>query len=214
MFEARLTQGVLLKKLLEAVKDLVTDANFDCSATGFSLQAMDSSHVSLVSMQLRADGFDHFRCDRNLSMGINLANMAKMLKCAGNEDVVTMKVRRGAGGEAGRKKEKTKTRASTGAGEGVCVCVASSHPRPRDASLVVLGWRPMGCSPPGPWPGGGGGAGCGAAGTWGGRVGASVGEGRRARCEKHSAAWSSRPPRASPSPPPPPIHRPRITATR
>jgi hypothetical protein len=102
MFEARLTQGVLLKKLLEAVKDLVTDANFDCSATGFSLQAMDSSHVSLVSMQLRADGFDHFRCDRNLSMGINLANMAKMLKCAGNEDVVTMKVR---GGEWGRRGE-------------------------------------------------------------------------------------------------------------
>lgn len=94
MFEARLTQGVLLKKLLEAVKDLVTDANFDCSATGFSLQAMDSSHVSLVNMQLRADGFDHFRCDRNLSMGINLVNMAKMLKCAGNDDVVTMKVRK------------------------------------------------------------------------------------------------------------------------
>jgi len=93
MFEARLTQGVLLKKLLESIKDLVTDGNFECSASGFSLQAMDSSHVSLVSMQLRADGFDHFRCDRNLSMGINLANMAKMLKCAGNEDVVTMKVR-------------------------------------------------------------------------------------------------------------------------
>jgi hypothetical protein len=101
MFEARLTQGVLLKKLLEAVKDLVTDANFDCSATGFSLQAMDSSHVSLVSMQLRADGFDHFRCDRNLSMGINLGNMAKMLKCAGNEDVVTMKVRAGGQGSGG-----------------------------------------------------------------------------------------------------------------
>jgi len=101
MFEARLTQGVLLKKLLEAVKDLVTDANFDCSATGFSLQAMDSSHVSLVSMQLRADGFDHFRCDRNLSMGINLGNMAKMLKCAGNEDVVTMKVRAGGEGSGG-----------------------------------------------------------------------------------------------------------------
>jgi len=101
MFEARLTQGVLLKKLLEAVKDLVTDANFDCSATGFSLQAMDSSHVSLVSMQLRADGFDHFRCDRNLSMGINLGNMAKMLKCAGNEDVVTMKVRAGGKGSGG-----------------------------------------------------------------------------------------------------------------
>jgi len=134
MFEARLTQGVLLKKLLEAVKDLVTDANFDCSATGFSLQAMDSSHVSLVSMQLRADGFDHFRCDRNLSMGINLANMAKMLKCAGNEDVVTMKVcdggeRRGCGRgrEEAKQNENALPRAQTAAGV-VFGCAPSPRP--------------------------------------------------------------------------------------
>ena len=92
MFEARLTQGGLLKKLLDAVKDLVNDGNFDCSNTGFGLQAMDTSHVSLVSMMLRSDGFDHYRCDRNISMGMNLNNMAKMLKCANDKDVVTMKV--------------------------------------------------------------------------------------------------------------------------
>mmetsp|Transcript_41223 Transcript_41223/g.105424 ORF Transcript_41223/g.105424 Transcript_41223/m.105424 type:complete len:263 (+) Transcript_41223:212-1000(+) len=91
MFEARLVQGNLLKKVLESVKELVTDANFDCTSTGFSLQAMDSSHVSLVSLSLRSDGFEHYRCDRNLSMGLNLGNMAKMLKCAGNDDVITIK---------------------------------------------------------------------------------------------------------------------------
>ncbi|EIE19859.1 proliferating cell nuclear antigen [Coccomyxa subellipsoidea C-169] len=91
MFEARLTQGVLLRKLLDSMKDLVQDANFDCSSTGFALQAMDSSHVSLIHMQLRSDGFDHFRCDRNLSMGVSLNNMAKILKCMGNDDVLTMK---------------------------------------------------------------------------------------------------------------------------
>lgn len=47
----------------------MTEANFDCNATGFQLQAMDISHVSLVSMFLRSDGFEHYRCDRNLSMG-------------------------------------------------------------------------------------------------------------------------------------------------
>jgi proliferating cell nuclear antigen len=77
MFEARLVQGALLKKVLESIKDLVTDANFDCSPTGFSLQAMDSSHVSLVALLLRADGFEHYRCDRAISMGMNLANMVR-----------------------------------------------------------------------------------------------------------------------------------------
>jgi hypothetical protein len=71
MFEARLIQGSILKKLLEAVKDLVTDANIDCSAEGVAIQAMDSSHVSLVAIALREDGFDHFRCDRNISLGFN-----------------------------------------------------------------------------------------------------------------------------------------------
>merc|ERR1711935_575736 len=91
MFEARLIQGSLLKKVLESIKDLVTDANFDCSNNGFALQAMDSSHVSLVALLLRSDGFEHYRCDRNMTMGMNLSNMSKMLKCAGNDDIITMK---------------------------------------------------------------------------------------------------------------------------
>jgi len=42
MFEARLLQGSLLKKILDGMKDLVTQANFDCSrcdATRRSLAA-------------------------------------------------------------------------------------------------------------------------------------------------------------------------------
>ena len=72
MFEARLVQGSLLKKVLEAIKDLLNEAIFDCSSTGIALQAMDSSHVSLVSFNIRSDGFETYRCDRNLSMGMNL----------------------------------------------------------------------------------------------------------------------------------------------
>jgi len=91
MFEARLLQGNVLKKLMDSIKDLVNEANFDCSSAGISLQAMDSSHVSLVALFLRAEGFQHFRADRNISLGINLASMAKILKCAGNDDIITLK---------------------------------------------------------------------------------------------------------------------------
>ena len=75
MFEARLVQGSILKKVIEAVKDLLNEATWDCNSSGISLQAMDSSHVSLVAMMLRSDGFDTYRCDRNLSIGINLARL-------------------------------------------------------------------------------------------------------------------------------------------
>mmetsp|Transcript_9345 Transcript_9345/g.28117 ORF Transcript_9345/g.28117 Transcript_9345/m.28117 type:complete len:269 (+) Transcript_9345:180-986(+) len=91
MFEARMEQAAVMKKVLDSIKDLVSEANFECSSNGFSLQAMDSSHVSLVSLNLKADGFEHFRCDRPISMGMNLGNMAKCLKCAGSDDSITMK---------------------------------------------------------------------------------------------------------------------------
>jgi hypothetical protein len=40
MFEARLTQGSLLKKLIESIRELVTDANFDVSSSGVALQVI------------------------------------------------------------------------------------------------------------------------------------------------------------------------------
>ncbi|GAO51699.1 hypothetical protein G7K_5792-t1 [Saitoella complicata NRRL Y-17804] len=91
MLEARLAQAAVLKKTLDAIKELVTDANFDCSDGGISLQAMDNSHVALVSLLLRADGFEPYRCDRNLALGINLNSLSKVLRSAQNEDIITLK---------------------------------------------------------------------------------------------------------------------------
>ncbi|KAI8907479.1 hypothetical protein PhCBS80983_g04027 [Powellomyces hirtus] len=91
MLEARLAKAAILKKLLDAIKELVTDANFDCNDSGIALQAMDNSHVALVALMLRSQGFEHFRCDRNHSLGISLASLSKVLKCAGNDDMLTIK---------------------------------------------------------------------------------------------------------------------------
>ncbi|XP_030626995.1 proliferating cell nuclear antigen-like [Chanos chanos] len=91
MFEARLVQGSILKKVLEALKDLITEACWDVSSSGIALQSMDSSHVSLVHLTMRSDGFDSFRCDRNLAMGVNLGSMAKIMRCAGNDDIITLR---------------------------------------------------------------------------------------------------------------------------
>jgi len=91
MFEARLQQGLLLKKIIEAIKDLVSDANWDCNENSIQLQAMDNSHVALVYLKLEQAGFDPYRCDRNLSLGINIATLSKILKAAGNDDIITLK---------------------------------------------------------------------------------------------------------------------------
>lgn len=91
MFEAHLTQGTLLKKIIEAMREFVTEANFECTPTGITLQAMDSSHVSLVAMELLEGTFEHYRCDRPISLGINIASLSKILKCSGSDDSITIK---------------------------------------------------------------------------------------------------------------------------
>jgi len=91
MFEATLKQGAVFQKVIGGITELVTEANFDCSEEGLNLQAMDSSHVSLVALQLRADGFENYRCDKGMSLGLSLANLTKVLKCMNSKDSITLR---------------------------------------------------------------------------------------------------------------------------
>jgi proliferating cell nuclear antigen len=82
---------LMADQVVDAIKDLVQDCNFDCNDSGIALQAMDNSHVALVSMMLKAEGFSPFRCDRNIALGINLTSLTKVLRAAQNEDILTLK---------------------------------------------------------------------------------------------------------------------------
>lgn len=52
---------------------------------------MDNSHVALVAVQLHSDGFVKYRCDRPMPLGVNLGSLTKVLKCAKDDDVCTLK---------------------------------------------------------------------------------------------------------------------------
>jgi len=91
MFYAKLKEGNLLKKLIESIKDLVTDINLDITGSGISLQAMDSSHVALVTLTLNYDGFEDYRCDKQMTLGINITQLSKIMKCAGNDDTIILR---------------------------------------------------------------------------------------------------------------------------
>lgn len=67
--EARLAEGSVFKKVMDAIKDLINEVNFDCNETGISLQSMDTAHVALVVLLIKAESFDPYRCDRSMSLG-------------------------------------------------------------------------------------------------------------------------------------------------
>ena len=48
MFEARLIQGNLLKKVMESLKDLLTEATWDCTDGGIQLQVTQLKYAGVV----------------------------------------------------------------------------------------------------------------------------------------------------------------------
>jgi proliferating cell nuclear antigen len=89
--EALLQQAVLMKKVVDAMKDLCKDVNFDCSEKGISVQSMDSSHVALVGLLLRESAFAEYKCDRPCSMGMNVESLGKVFKSCGGNDSLKLK---------------------------------------------------------------------------------------------------------------------------
>ncbi|OMJ94555.1 hypothetical protein SteCoe_2196 [Stentor coeruleus] len=95
MFQASISKSLTFKKIIEAIRELVVDVNFEVNQNGLALQAMDASHVALVSFLLRAEEFEEFECHQPQIFGINIGNLAKILKCAENDDRITLRAESG-----------------------------------------------------------------------------------------------------------------------
>ena len=72
MFQAKIKDVVVFKKIIDSLSNLVSEVNLEATSTGLSLQAMDSAHVSLVSLCMKEEGFEEYRCDKNTTLGLNL----------------------------------------------------------------------------------------------------------------------------------------------
>ena len=51
---------------------------------------MDGSHVALVSLNLSAEGFEHYRADTSMVLGVNVNLLAKVMKLADPSDSITL----------------------------------------------------------------------------------------------------------------------------
>jgi len=90
MFECTLASGELFKKIVSALSELVEQGNFQVDGNMISFQGMDSSHVSLVSMQLLESGFEQYRCDSDQCLGIQFSALSKILKCMTSKDSLSI----------------------------------------------------------------------------------------------------------------------------
>jgi proliferating cell nuclear antigen len=90
MFEARFPNATFLKRIFDAVKDLVEDVNLLCTEDGIELQSMDSSHVALINVTILPDACTVYTCDEPLVLGLKVSIFSKILKFAESSDSVIL----------------------------------------------------------------------------------------------------------------------------
>ncbi len=83
-------QASAFRILIEALKEILTEANFTFDETGIKVIAMDSSHSVLVHLKLEASEFCSYYCQKQIVVGLGLMNMYKLMKTMNNNSVLSL----------------------------------------------------------------------------------------------------------------------------
>jgi proliferating cell nuclear antigen len=88
--EVRTVQSPPFRCLIEALKEILTDANIEFDDTGMKIIAMDASHTVLVHLKLEAKNFESYHCPNKIVLGVGMLNFFKLIKTLGNNDTLTL----------------------------------------------------------------------------------------------------------------------------
>ena len=88
--DVRTVQASAIRILIEALKDILTDANMVFDDSGIKLIAMDSTHTVLIHMKLESSKFEVYKCDHKIIVGINMLNLYKLIKTMNNTDTLSL----------------------------------------------------------------------------------------------------------------------------
>lgn len=88
LFHIRTVQGSVIKSLFDTLKEILHDVSVTFDSTGVKISAMDGAKISLVHMKLNAESFEEYTCEKSYELGINVANMFKLLRSAGSHDSI------------------------------------------------------------------------------------------------------------------------------
>lgn len=86
LFEIRTVQSGAFRTLVEALKDILTEANLEFSPTGIRIINVDETHTVLSYVRLQADRFEYYYCPSSYVLGINMLYLFKLIKTLNNND--------------------------------------------------------------------------------------------------------------------------------
>lgn len=92
VLKLRTVQSNAFKTLFEVLKEILHDVNIIFDKDGMKIMTVDGSHVALVHLKLDASNFETYECVEPIHVGINMTNLHKLLKMAGNQDTITFTI--------------------------------------------------------------------------------------------------------------------------
>ena len=90
IMEAKTIQANAFKTLIEALKEILNDANLEFDEYGIKIKAMDSSHTVLVYLKLESGKFESYKCYNKIIIGVSMINFFKLIKTMCGNDTLTL----------------------------------------------------------------------------------------------------------------------------
>jgi proliferating cell nuclear antigen len=82
-----------LRAVVEAIKPIVDEAVFTANSEGITFRAMDASHVSLLDISWKRDGFLDYECNEGeITFGVRIDELLKLLRRIDKEQQVEISI--------------------------------------------------------------------------------------------------------------------------
>lgn len=95
MIRAELSDVDLMKNSIPIVADIIDEGVFHFDHNGISLVTPDRTMVSVVDLKILSTAFDEYKVDSPEAIGLNLANLAAILKRVGSAEKIIMESGKG-----------------------------------------------------------------------------------------------------------------------
>jgi proliferating cell nuclear antigen len=90
LFEIKTVQSGAFRTLIEALKEILTEANLEFDSKGIKVMDVDETHTVLVYLRLDAERFETYYCPAKHVLGVNMIYFFKLIKTMGNNDNLTL----------------------------------------------------------------------------------------------------------------------------
>jgi proliferating cell nuclear antigen len=86
IFEIKTTNAHIIKTLIEALKDILTETTFVISKDGIRIVDLDTNQIILVRMHLLSSEFEEYEVNEEIEIGVEMMTLHKIVKHITNND--------------------------------------------------------------------------------------------------------------------------------